>query len=115
MFAWGGGAWRGRGVSDPRPAFSPTVLIWAAGPLPEGTQALPPASWCPRQVFDLDYRECSGGRAYALQIDAEYVSGLAMFQVQAAAQARFFQTALPTPGPQEALPAEVPATDDLRF
>lgn len=102
-------------ASTQRPAFSPTVLIWAAGPLPEGTQALPPASWRPRQVFDLDYRECSGGRAYALQIDAEYVSGLAMFQVQAAAQARFFQGSLPAPSHQETIPAEAPDSGNLCF
>lgn len=96
-----------RPLTDPnqQPAFSPTVLIWAAGPLPEGTQALPPAAWRPGQVFDLDYRECSGGRAYALQIDAEYVSGLAMFQIQAAAQARFFQASLPTASRKEPIPS----------
>lgn len=70
--------------------FSPSALIWAAGPVRAGEHAWPPSAWRPRQVIDLDYRENSTGRDYALRCDAEYVSGLAMFRAQAESQAQFF-------------------------
>lgn len=70
--------------------FFPAALIWAAGPVRAGEHAWPPAAWRPQQVFDLDYRDNSTGRDYALRIDAEYISGLAMFRAQAASQAQFF-------------------------
>lgn len=69
--------------------FSPEVVIWAAGRIPDG-QPMPPESWKPEIVFDLSYSEDSTGRAYALQCGAQYVSGLSMFRTQAAGQRRFW-------------------------
>lgn len=77
-------------AADDATPFAPHVVVWAAGPVTDSDHAWPPDHWRPQQIFDLDYRENSTGRAYALRVDAEYVSGLAMFRAQAAAQQRFF-------------------------
>ena len=68
----------------------PTVLVFAAA----STSALtfPDPAWRPRIVVDLNYSEHSKGREYALQVGAEYVSGLAMFKAQAAAQRAFWES-----------------------
>lgn len=81
-------------ATPPGTPFSPRALVWAAGNITIAEHALPPAAWRPQQVFDLDYREDSSGRAYALSVDAEYSSGLSMFRAQASAQQAFFRPQL---------------------
>lgn len=61
---------------------SSELVIWAAGP----DASLPPESWQPRSVLDLNYFESSKGREYALQKQARYIPGTAMFHAQARAQ-----------------------------
>jgi shikimate 5-dehydrogenase len=51
---------------------------------------MPPKQWKPSILVDLNYTEDSPGREYALQVGAEYVSGLRMFQVQAEKQREFW-------------------------
>lgn len=64
----------------------PEVLIWAASP--ESTW--PPTEWKPEFVIDLNYREDSMAREYALQVGAQYMDGLLMFQEQAKAQREYW-------------------------
>lgn len=67
---------------------SPSVVIWAA---PRASEyKWPDPRWKPDQVIDLNYREDSTGREYALRSAAAYVSGYKMFQVQAEAQREFW-------------------------
>lgn len=65
----------------------PEVLIWAAG----SEAQMPPADWRPEYVVDLNYREDSFAREYALAIKAKYISGLAMFRAQAQGQREFWE------------------------
>jgi shikimate dehydrogenase-like protein/shikimate kinase len=65
----------------------PRVVVFATG----RPGADPPASWQPGCVLDLDYRDHAPGRAYALRVNARYVSGLAMFRHQAAAQRAWWE------------------------
>lgn len=74
----------------------PSVVLWAAGHHSRDAGLQPPASWRPQVVYDLDYREDSAGRDYALRVGARYVSGQAMFTAQAAAQRQIWQRALAT-------------------
>ena len=68
---------------------SPRVVIWAA---PRGTDLKwPPDEWQPEVVVDLNYKEDSAGREYALRCKAAYYSGEKMFRVQALAQKKFWQ------------------------
>ena len=71
-------------------SFSPTAIVWASG---SAEQRAPDARWQPRAVYDLSYGDDSAGREYALRVSARYVSGLAMFFAQAAAQRDFFARA----------------------
>jgi shikimate 5-dehydrogenase len=65
----------------------PEVLIWAAGP-----DAQPPlADWNPVMVIDLNYREDSLAREYALEVNAQYIDGLLMFKAQAEKQREFWR------------------------
>ena len=66
---------------------APNLVVWAGS---RATTALP-KTWKPRTVLDLNYFEDSPGRAYALAVGAKYVSGLTMFEAQAAAQRRFWE------------------------
>jgi len=66
----------------------PRTVIWASG----RPGARPPAGWRPDLVIDLDYRENSPGRGYALQTGARYVSGLEMFRGQARAQREWWES-----------------------
>lgn len=61
---------------------SPEVLIWAAAPSAEPPQK----NWRPSVVLDLNYREDSRAREFAMNSGARYFSGLHMFQAQAEAQ-----------------------------
>lgn len=65
----------------------PELLIWAASP-----DAQPPEKdWQPRIVLDLNYREDSLAREYALEVHAQYIDGLKMFKVQAEKQREFWE------------------------
>lgn len=64
----------------------PRILIWAASP--EGQN--PPEEWRPEIVLDLNYREDSLAREYAIQVNAQYIDGLEMFFEQAKAQREFW-------------------------
>ncbi len=64
----------------------PRILIWAASP--EGSE--PPSEWRPEIVVDLNYREDSLAREYALKVNAQYLDGLVMFAEQARAQREFW-------------------------
>jgi shikimate kinase len=71
--------------------FSPEFIIWAA-PRADGKNVLlPPGNWRPKAVIDLNYREDSGGRDYALKCGAKYISGEKMFYAQAHHQRVFWQ------------------------
>lgn len=72
-------------------AGKPRFVIWAAGPK---SDAMPPDVWEPRAVFDLDYRENSLGRAYALKTRARYINGRPMFERQAKLQRVFWTRVL---------------------
>lgn len=65
----------------------PEVLIWAASP----DSQTPPETWRPKLVLDLNYREDSLAREYALQINAQYIDGLIMFKEQARAQRNYWE------------------------
>lgn len=64
----------------------PRILIWAAAPEAQA----PPQDWRPEFVLDLNYREDSLAREYALQVNAQYIDGLGMFKEQARAQREFW-------------------------
>ncbi|WP_413943482.1 shikimate kinase [Bdellovibrio sp. HCB-162] len=69
--------------------LQPKILIWAA---PRSSETLmPPASWNPAMVFDLNYKEDSLGREYAQKCGANYQSGLVMFTGQAQGQRIFWK------------------------
>lgn len=75
---------RSRGPRDESKTLSGAeTLVWAAGP---EAQEPPSNIGTPRQVVDLNYREDSAAREYAVRLKAFYVSGLMMFKAQAAAQ-----------------------------
>lgn len=65
----------------------PDVLIWASSP----DAQMPPESWNPKFVLDLNYREDSLAREYALQVNAQYIDGLGMFKEQAKAQRNYWE------------------------
>lgn len=95
----------------------PSVVVWAAGHRGRDAALQPPASWRPQCVYDLDYREDSAARDYALRVGARYVSGLVMFTAQAAAQRAVWQRSLAqaTPSPaQEAKPVQSQAIRSTR-
>ncbi len=64
----------------------PEALIWAGSP----ESQMPPESWKPKVVVDLNYREDSRAREYALEVKAQYIDGLTMFKEQARAQRQFW-------------------------
>lgn len=64
----------------------PRILIWAASP----DAQFPPEDWKPEFVVDLNYREDSLAREYALMVSAQFVDGTAMFKEQARAQREFW-------------------------
>lgn len=73
------------------PALKPEILIWGASRGANGEFVTPPGSWKPSKVFDLNYREDSSGKEYALSIGAEYISGEGMFRAQAQNQRKFWE------------------------
>lgn len=64
----------------------PRILVWAATPESE----FPPEEWKPEFILDLNYREDSLAREYALQAGGQYLNGLVMFQGQARGQREFW-------------------------
>lgn len=73
---------------------APRTVVWAVGRsrlsgLDGG--GWPPVEWKPETVIDLNYSEDSPGREFALKTGARYVSGLAMFRAQAAAQRSYWE------------------------
>lgn len=69
---------------------SPRAVVWAA---PRGNDLkMPPSEWEPEYVLDLNYKEDSPGREYALKCRARYVSGETMFRVQAEGQRQFWRS-----------------------
>ncbi|MBI4126521.1 MAG: hypothetical protein HY465_03425 [Deltaproteobacteria bacterium] len=68
------------------PLDAPDLLVWASG----RPGALPPSSWRPKQLFDLDYRQNSPGLDYAERHGIPYTSGLEMFERQAEEQQVFW-------------------------
>lgn len=107
IFVWGGGgtlemveqsiphaSFFASRTGEPRegshvtPELQPKIMVWAAPRGPE-TQ-WPPLEWRPAMVFDLNYKEDSMGREYALRCGAHYQSGLVMFQGQAQGQRSFW-------------------------
>lgn len=67
----------------------PKIVIWAAPRTPQ--TMMPPQSWQPSMVFDLNYKEDSMGREYAQACGANYESGLRMFIAQAQKQRVFWR------------------------
>ncbi len=65
----------------------PDLLIWAAAP----DAQFPPDHWQPKVVLDLNYREDSLAREYALTVNAQYIDGLKMFVDQARAQRDYWE------------------------
>lgn len=108
IFVWGGGgtleviqkalphaSYFSSRTGAPRPGseasadLTPRIIIWAA---PRAQETLmPPASWNPVMVFDLNYKEDSMGREYAQACGANYQSGLIMFTAQAQGQRLFWR------------------------
>lgn len=69
--------------------FVPRAVVWAAPRSP--LLKMPLATWRPDVVIDLNYREDSMGREYALMTGAKYISGVKMFYIQAQGQRRFWK------------------------
>lgn len=69
-------------------SLQPKIVIWAAPRAPE--TLLPPLTWNPAMVIDLNYKEDSLGREYAQWCGANYQSGLVMFMAQARGQRVFW-------------------------
>lgn len=65
----------------------PDILIWAAAP----DSPWPPENWRPKIIVDLNYREDSLAREYAMMVNAQYIDGLIMFQEQAKAQRDYWE------------------------
>lgn len=108
IFVWGGGGTlemiqkslphasyfssrtgRPRVGSEDAADLQPKIVIWAA---PRSSETLvPPTTWNPAMVFDLNYKEDSMGREYAQKCGANYQSGLVMFTAQAQGQRIFWK------------------------
>ena len=70
--------------------INPYIVVWAVGRNRMPTSVLPPPSWKPRWVIDLNYTENSPGKEYALLAGAKYISGVTMFKHQAKKQQELF-------------------------
>jgi 3-phosphoshikimate 1-carboxyvinyltransferase len=66
------------------------VVVWAVPRSRAGACVAPGPDFRPRLVFDLDYRENSPGREFALACGARYFSGLHFLERQAALQQRYW-------------------------
>jgi shikimate 5-dehydrogenase/shikimate kinase len=79
-----------RKSGEPAKLFLPETVIWAVGG-DRATGHAPPTEWRPKLVIDLNYGADSLGREFAMSRGAKYISGLTMFEAQAAAQRRFWE------------------------
>ena len=68
--------------------FKPDILIWSASR--NSDTQWPIKSWKPRLVIDLNYFQNSMGLEYAQKINAQYLSGLTMFNAQALEQQTYW-------------------------
>ncbi len=73
---------------------SPRFVIWGVGRSQQKLTGWPPPIWKPECVIDLNYADDSPGREYAQACGARYVTGLPMFEAQAAAQREFWKSTL---------------------
>ena len=69
---------------------NPSIVVWAGGQ----DRGAWPTHWKPRLIADLSYTENSMGRVIAIETGARHVSGLSMFEAQAAAQVEFWEELL---------------------
>ena len=71
---------------------SPKTLIWAVGRkrMQQGC-LMPPKNWKPSKIIDANYTEDSPGLEYALQVHAQYISGMEFFKEQAKKQREIFK------------------------
>jgi shikimate 5-dehydrogenase/shikimate kinase len=69
--------------------YLPDTVIWAVGSSLADVND-PPETWKPSLIVDLNYAEDSPGRAFALERECRYISGLSMFKAQAQGQRRFW-------------------------
>lgn len=67
---------------------APETVIWAASP--HRRFQMPPSSWTPKLVIDLNYTQDSPAIEYAQATGADYYSGLQMFKEQARLQKLFW-------------------------
>ena len=72
--------------------ISPKTLIWAVGRkrIQQGC-LMPPKNWKPSKVIDINYTENSPGLEYALEVQAQYISGMKFFKEQAKKQREIFK------------------------
>lgn len=81
--------------AEAQPFETPKTVVWAAaadalppsGPADEGKEV----EWLPLRVIDLNYRENSNARKYALERRCQYFSGEKMFHAQAEGQRIFWE------------------------
>ena len=82
-------------TAQPRQAsveiLNPRTIVWGD---PHNSISKIPLNWKPETVIDLNYQDSSPGKLYAQKIKAHYVSGLAMFDAQAAEQQRLWKVVL---------------------
>ena len=77
--------------------IDPEVIVWAVGRRSYDERGqLPPKSWNPDIVIDLNYTQDSPGLICAHQYGCQYHSGFDMFLIQAQAQQEFWQKNLQT-------------------
>jgi len=69
-------------------SIAPETVVWAVS---NARAQMPPDSWRPKYVIDLNYTLDSLGREFAKSVGAKYESGLAMFRSQATGQRQFWQ------------------------
>ena len=70
---------------------APRWVVWASGKFKDQGLSLPPSDWRPYGIIDLNYKEDSGGREFALNTGSIYLSGEAMFNKQAELQRLFWK------------------------
>jgi shikimate 5-dehydrogenase len=77
--------------SPKAPEFLPEVVVWGASRDKDQHFFAPPGTWKPQLVIDLNYRENSSGKEFALMTGARYISGEKMFFAQAEGQKKIWE------------------------
>jgi shikimate kinase/shikimate 5-dehydrogenase len=77
-------------LKNSKECLHPKTLIWAAGPRDSSPDQKGHQAWQPQLVIDLNYREDSEARSYALTKGAKYQSGELLFRQQALGQRNFW-------------------------